>query len=876
MVGRTLRHYRIERTLGSGGMGDVYVAEDLTLHRKVALKTISAQLAADPDALPRLEREARAVAALNHPGIVTIYSVEEADGVHYLTMELVDGRPLSQAIPADGLPLAQAIEIGLQIADALDAAHRRGIVHRDIKPANVMLARSSATQVKILDFGVAKLAQPAASGQQPTITASGLMVGTPQYMSPEQMEGHSVDHRADIFALGAVLFEMMTGRKAFDGSSAASAMAAVLTREPPVVSQMRLDAPPMLDAIVRKCLAKDPDERWQSARDLRDALRWVRDGVSAGGAVGASQMRPARSRFWLVAAAALAAGAGLAAAAMLLFGRDQGNPPAWTRAPVRFTVTATSPPRDLALSPDGRQLAYVAAGPDGATAIWVRPLDQSDARMVPNTRGAAQPFWSPDGRSLAFHADNALKRIDLDGGAPQTLCEVSVGIGGGSWGPSGAILFGMRQAIQQIPSTGGTATPVTTLDLSRQENGHRFPHFLPDGRRFLYVARSGRPEKSSVYLGSLDGSPPARLFAVLSPVRYAAPGRLLFVRDNTLVAQPFDADAGRVTGDARAVAPLVASDPWVMSAAYSVGEGVLAYRSPEPRASQLTWFDRAGRAIGTVGEPDSYSYFRISPDGRRVAADIADPRQGSRSIWIFDIVSGVRSRVTFAGSHDWIPVWSPDGSRILFSSFRDGPTNLYQKPASGAGGDTPVFISNDQKFAHDWSPDGRFAAYMEYKGLQEANIVARRIDGTGNPIAIAQNKAIEFYPRFSPDGRWIAYGSAESGRDEVYVQPFPPTGGKWQISSSGASHIRWRADGRQIFYMTGNRIVAVDVTTTSTFAVGPPRTLFQVDGAVPSTGSNTFEVAPDGKRFLINVRRATTTTDNGVTIVVNWIAGLGR
>ena len=898
--GVRLGPYEIQSALGSGGMGEVYRARDTRLGRTVAIKVLAAHLDSHPQARQRFDQEARAVSSLSHPHICALYDIGEVDGVRFLVMEYLEGETLASRLVRGPVPIDQVLCHAIEIADALDHAHRQGIVHRDLKPSNIMLTRSGA---KLLDFGLAKPRAPLAidsrsSGEaQPTqtLTVEGTILGTVSYMAPEQLHGSDTDARTDIFAFGALVYEMATKRRPFEGGSQASVIAAILERNPPPISTLQPLVPPLLDHVISRCLAKDPDDRWQTASDLKRELTWVADSRSqlvtppSSASRGTLRERTA----WLMVAVFLAI-ASLITVALVLLSR---------RAPtdaheVRFVVsppedtTFTSSPASMAVSPDGRSLAFVATSRkgSGALSLWVRSLDSVVARSLPGTDGATQPFWSPDSRFLAFIADRKLKKIDAAGGLTQTVADAP-GTQSGTWSRDGVILLKSDADgnLYRVPAAGGPATPVTTLEKSRGETVHNWAQFLPDNRHFLYLARSTQAEHEGVvYLGSLDGSPPTRLFAADSQATYAAPGYLLYMRAGTLVAQPFDADTFRVTAEPVPVARQVDYNAASRRGAFSVSQtGVLAYR-PMGGTQRLTWLDRSGRTLESIGPPGYYLNPALSPDEKRVAVARLDPETGAQSIWLIELARGIASRFTFDRSLDDRPLWSPDGSRVVFESNRGGTSNFYEKASNGTGrddlllgtvgvGGTPL----------DWSRDGGFLLYAP--GILDSS--AKRglwmlpLTGDRTPVPLAQPEAADMrsrvslddgQSRLSPDGRWIAYAGRESGEREVYVRPFPSGEGKWQVSAHGGWEPQWRGDGKELFYLADQTLMSVAIKADSTFEPSAPTVLFETRqfGLAPHPlVRNEYVVTADGQRFLIN-QRAGGTSAAPITIVFNWSAGL--
>jgi len=892
-AGTRLGPYEILSPLGAGGMGEVYRARDTRLERTVAIKVLPPHLSESPEFRQRFEREAKTISSLSHPHICALYDVGHEDGTDYLVMEFLEGETLTERLAKGPLPLEQVLRYGIEMADALDKAHRQGVIHRDLKPGNIMLTKSG---VKLVDFGLAKALAPvsfpssltALPTQAPDLTAEGTLLGTLQYMAPEQLESKEADARTDIFAFGAVLYEMATGQKAFSGKSQASLIAAILEREPPAISSVQPMTPPALDRVVKTCLAKDPEDRWQSAHDIGSELKWIAEGGSqAGLAAPLVSRRKSRERMaWSVTVAALAA-----LLCGFLFLRQRRESP-------RMFQSSILPPENtqfsfggspMAVSPDGRRIAFVARPPEGASLLWVRPFDAPSAQPLAGTEGAARPFWSPDSRFLGFFAAGKLKKIAASGGPPQTLCDAPFG-GGGTWNRDGVILFvpSFGDPIHRVSSSGGAASPVTQVD-ERQGAIQAWPFFLPDGRHFLYLGQVAgavrRQEATAIYLGSLDSKDRRLLLHTRSNVAYApsfadaSQGLLLFLRERTLLARPFDAKRLQLTGEAFPVAEQVQFFGAGGSATFSVSEnGILAYQaSAVGELSQLLWFDRGGKQLESAGAAADYYHPRLSHDGRRVAVAVVDPQTADLDIWLYDLARRVSTRFTFGPAVNIFPIWSPDDSRIVFASNRKGLHDLYQKPASGTGDDELLlFSATSSKFPTDWSQEGGLIAFhsTDTKSKRGSDIWV---------FSVADRKARPFLStpfhegsaQFSSDGQWITYVSTESGKREVYVQPFPASSGKWQISSAGGSYPRWRRDGKELFYVALDKtLMAVEIRSGSGFAAGVPKPLFRTQMKWLDIGFQ-YDVSPDGKRFLINTLAEEEKAD-AITVVQNWTAELKK
>jgi eukaryotic-like serine/threonine-protein kinase len=887
-AGSRLGPYEIVAAIGAGGMGEVYRARDTRLDRTVAVKVLPSHLSTNPEVRQRFEREAKTISSLSHPHICALYDVGNQDGVEFLVMEYLEGETLSERLAKGPLAFDQVLRYGLEIADALDKAHRQGIVHRDLKPGNVMLTKSG---VKLLDFGLAKAVAPtsARSGASLTalptqagrdLTAEGTILGTFQYMAPEQLEGKDADGRTDIFAFGAVLYEMATGKKAFSGRSQASLISSIMTSEPAPASTVVATAPPAFDRVVRTCLAKDPDDRWQTAHDIAVQLKWIQEGGSVAALAPAESRRRIAARFlpWLLAALAAA---GLAA----VLARDWRRPS--VRAPVtRFSVLAPektmfTPPGELsssqiALSPDGRTLAFVAHAGGGRPILWIRPLDSLTAVPLPGTEDALHPFWSPDGRSLGYFTSTGLKRVEASGGTPQKLCDVVAGRGG-AWSSDGVIIFARSAptALFRVPDTGGESQPATELDATRGEDRHRFPSFLPGGKRFLFWARTPKRGKNGIYVASLD-SRKARFVVNSESMGQYSDGYLLTVQQGMLVAFPFDEKSAHVRGNPVRIAEGVLTGSPPGYAPFSVSGATLAYSTPYAKSRQLAWFDRSGRRVGTVGEPGDYSTPRLSPDGKRIAVAVREESKANTDIWVFDSTRGTWSRLTFDPAVESAPLWSSDSSRIVFTSGSAGVLDLYEKPASGSGEPRLVVPSTTDKFPTDWTRDGRYLVYHTFGASSTWDIWVAPTDG-GKPFPLFASKFTEAQGQVSPDGRWIAYASDESGRFEIYATQFPQKRGRWQISTAGGSQPYWRGDGKELIYLGPDQtLMSVVVRAGDAFEASVPTSLFKANfpAVVPAYWGN-YCVTADGQRFLVaELLPAATATP--INVVLNWTAGLRK
>jgi serine/threonine protein kinase len=879
-AGTRLGPYEIVAPIGAGGMGEVYKARDTRLERDVAIKVLPAHLSASEEMRQRFEREAKAISQLSHAHICALYDVNREGETEYLVMEHLEGETLADRLAKGPLPLEQTLRYGMEMADALDKAHRQGIVHRDLKPGNVMLTKSG---VKLLDFGLAKAMAPIAAksgatslptiaGTAHNLTEAGTILGTFQYMAPEQLEGKEADARSDIFAFGAVLYEMATGRKAFSGTSQASLIGSILRDDPTTISEISPMMPPAFNRVVKTCLAKDPEDRFQTAHDVKLQLQWIAEGGSLAG-VPAPLVARRKNReklAWAVAAVAALA----AALATLGYVRRAPVPPLTARFDIAHSedLSSIDMPR---ISPDGRYIALNATDGSGKTRIWIRPLNALSAHALEGTEGTTRPFWSPDSRFVAFFAEGKLKKVEVSGGPPQKVCDAPTGADG-SWSSEGVILFDgvTGDPIQRVAAAGGAPVVAVKPDASRKETNVAWPDFLPDGHHYIYMASGQKPEDNMYRLGSLDSKESKPVAPAQTLITYAPPGYLLFVRDKTLVAQRFDLKSLKTMGEPAPVAEKIGTDA-VGLARFSVSRnGVLVYRTGDS-GNRLLWLDRSGKELETAGGTGDYGNPALSLKGDRLAFDATEARSGKSDIWVRDLARGVNSRFTFGAGNNICPVWSPDGSRIVFASDRGGSFSLLEKPASGQGDEKLLLKSDDGRIiASDWSRDGKYIAYS-HRGKEGWDIFVLPTSGDGKPMPVVHTPFTEIFPTFSPDGRFIAYQSNESGRAEIYVQTFPNPGGKWQVSTEGGVDTSWRADGKKLFYRAPDqKLMEVDVQATGAFQAGIPRPLFPA--RVPSgLNRNRYTATADGQRYLFVAplgRDAMTPT----TVVLNWFAELGK
>jgi len=880
--GTKLGPYEIQSALGAGGMGEVYRARDTRLDRVVAVKVLASHLASSPELKQRMEREAKAISSLNHPSICHLYDIGSQDGTDYLVMEFLEGETLAGRLRKGPLPLNEALKIGIAVADALAAAHRQGIVHRDLKPGNIMLTKSGA---KLMDFGLAKSAAsvPPGASSAPLLsaartmshaspaaplTAAGEIIGTIQYMSPEQIEGKEADARSDVFALGEVLYEMVTGARPFVGKSQISVASAILEKDPEPISAVQPLTPPAFEHVVTSCLAKNPDDRFQTAQDVALELKWVaQSGTQAPRAT--EQKLKSRERLaWLVAGAL----ALLLIAALLSWrGSKAAERTTYFSAPLPFAA------RDVAVSPNGHTVAIAGRRESAANNIlFVYEPGLSDATSLGGTEGATFPFWSADGRSLGFFADGKLKTLKLDGGRVQTLCDAPTGRGG-TWNKDNSIVFTpsghLGVGLYRISASGDTPVQLTLPDKNLNEDSHRWPEFLPDGIHYLYSAinLSGRNEPHSIYVGSLNSNEKRFVTKARGNVAYVAPGYLLFYRDQTLFAQTFDLRKFQLTAEPVPILTDVQFLSRISKASFaaSTPELLVAQKTEDSGGSQLLWFDRKGQEIGLALQPGVYGNVSIAPNGRTVATDTTDPNSQNTDIWIYDLETRSAKRLTFDPSIDAMPVWSPDGSQMVFGSNPGTSFDLFLKDTNGAQEAKLIPQEGPDRLPTDWSRNGKYLLYQRGADLWFLTFPELRPTQFLKAVSTLKNG------RFSPDGKWVAYSSNESGRWEIYVTSFPDGHGKWQISNTGGDQPRWRSDGQELFYLAADyRIMATPVTIGANFDAGTPVPLFQANPLemVATTEQFFYDVSKDGQKFLINTQLKTAMTP--ISVVLNWGAKL--
>jgi eukaryotic-like serine/threonine-protein kinase len=897
-AGQKLGSYEIVSPLGAGGMGEVYRARDTRLGREVAIKVLPQHLSSNPDLKARFEREAKAISALSHPHICHLYDVGSQSGTDYLVMELLEGDSLNKRVERRPLSLKQALEIGVQIAEALEKAHKSGIVHRDLKPGNIVLTQEGA---KLLDFGLAKpsvaaigAVSSAASGKltpsTPTmsvaalaspaggLTQQGTIVGTFQYMAPECLQGQEADARSDLFSFGCVLYEMVTGRRAFEGKSQLSVLTAILEKDPEPVSKVQPAAPTALEHVIQRALAKDPTERWQGAADLKAELKWIAVSMSQGQATAAvtALEKPMRKTERLVWIAAVFGAVAVSVLGTMLYRPLPTPPPIRTvinppeKAMLDLTGDGAGPP---VLSPDGRWLAFAATGQDGKISLWVRPMNSLEARALSDTDGVEFPFWSPDGRSVGFFADGKLKTIDPNGGSALVICDAQNGRGG-TWSLNGTILFSgnVDSPIIQVSASGGTPVAVTKVDTALHTS-HRWPFLLPDGKHFLYLAIHHDAAKSAnngVYYASVDGGEGRLLLHAQSNAIYAA-GNLLFMRGNQLLAQAFNPAQGKLKGEPQVVADGVMNDAstWHMVAS-AADNGLLVFGTGVSADLQLVWLDRASKQVTPIADKlTNLQLARISPRGDRVALQIDS---GANDVWVLDLARGVRTRLTFGPVQNLFPAWSPDGKWLAYASTRDSRFGIYRKPANGSGAEEMLFVSDAKQLEPDsWSRDGRYLFYTERAaggmGRPRADLAgevwALPLTGERKPQMLVQQGS---QGNLSPDGRWLAYSSKESGTPEVYVVAFGGGQGKWQVSSAGGSLPHWSRDGKELFYLSNNYSLLVAPVKESGGALQ-----FGAATAVVTNWTAPqyfYDLSPDDKKVLLD--RVPQQVGQSVSVISNF------
>ncbi|HBB87995.1 MAG TPA: hypothetical protein DC047_10305 [Blastocatellia bacterium] len=880
-----IAQYTIVSKIGEGGMGEVYRARDTKLGRDVAIKVLPASFSENSDRLNRFEQEAQAAGALNHPNILVIFHVGTHQGAPYIVSELLEGETLRERIAGSALPQRKAIDYALQIARGLAAAHEKGIVHRDIKPDNLFITDDG--RVKILDFGLAKLTSATDGTQSQTEvptrkvnTDPGTVMGTMGYMSPEQLKGQPADHRSDIFSFGAILYEMLSGKRAFRGDSMAETMSAILREDPPDLSVTNQTVSPALERVVRHCLEKNPAERFHSARDLAFAIESLSGSATLSGQtatmptiatesstpVGLSRCLHNARVAWIVAGILVVSL--LATLGLLYFNRSETSTPA-----VRLSLT---PPPELAfndaqsdvavISPDGQKIVFSATSADGKNMLYVRALDSSETKLLPGSENVMEPFWSPDSRSVAFGSNGKLKRSDLAGGGnAQVLCDAARLVGG-TWNKDGIIVFApdYRTALMQVSAQGGEPKPVAMRFADQMAESHRYPDFLPDGRHFLF-----RRDPKGVWAGSLDSPETRQVLVEVTPFVYAQPGWLVFVRNDALVAQAFDAARIAFSGEP---IPIITGQKNAGTLRFSVSEnGVLIWQGQWERDYQLVWFDRDGKETGTVDAPMKVSIgedLSISPDGKRLAV------KRNQNLWVVELEKGTALRITSTFSQ--MPVWSPDGSRIAYS---EGTTGLTVRAANGSG-DAEGLLAG-ANFPSAWSPDGRFIIFVRRGVKTRMDIYALPLFGDRKEYLILNSPFNEQTPAFSPDGRWLAYTSDETGNYEIYVQSFSADGklaaDKQRVSTNGGTYPLWRRDGSELFFVApdGQMMSSAVKTAGTEFQFAAPKSLFKTRMLAWITNFHEYDISPDGQRFLIGTLIGEPKAPPP-TVILNWTAALKK
>jgi serine/threonine-protein kinase len=870
-AGARLGPYEILGPLGAGGMGEVYRARDTRLDRIVAVKVLPEQVSQNPQARERFEREARAVSSLNHPHICMLYDVGRRGDADYLVMEYLEGETFARLFKKGPLPFQQVLLWAIEIAGALDHAHRHHITHRDLKPGNIMLTKAG---VKVLDFGLAKVhhaeAVPESEQSTNTLTEEGVVLGTLQYMAPEQLEGKAADARTDIFAFGAVVYEMVTGKKAFEGKSRASVIGAILHIEPPAMSSLQAVTPPALDRTIRKCLAKDADKRWQSAGDVRDELEWIRE---AGSQVGVTTAQPLIKWRMLSVCGALAVAAVCAGIAAGWYGKSVSRP-----SVSRFTITLPPTQRlvapdqpAVAISPDGKDVVYVAAQ-GGTQQLFLRPLATLDTKPIAETEGAVAPFFSPDGQWVGFFADGKLKKVALNGGGAVTLAQAPHPAGG-SWSSEGAValqpMSAAVQGLQQVAQDGGVLQALTRV--GKGQNVHCWPEFLPDGKAILFAGSPTFTAWGNAQIGIQQGGRERNNLAFGSQPRYARAGYLLYARSGTLMAMQFDPRRLVPTGAAVPVIEGVMQSTASGAAQYDVSStGTLVYLSGGggDSLSRLVWVNRGGTEQLLPTASRRYQFPRVSPDGGRLVFGIAEQEM---QIWVYTLARNTLTRVTLEGDVNGTPIWSPDGKRIAFDSNRLGPDNLFWQASDGSSVGAERLSASDHTHApSSFSPDGKLLAYVEVSPQTGRDIwILRLSDHKAEPFLRTIYE--ETAPRFSPDGRFLAYSSDETGRREIYIQSYPGPSGKWQISDEGGQEPVWNPNGRELFYRNGSKMIAVEIDSKSGFSASKPRILFEGPYLRTSGSFPYYDVSANGQEFLmLKPLDSQTSTAMQLNVVLNW------
>ncbi len=876
-VGQKLGPYEIESPAGAGGMGEVYKARDTRLDRTVAIKVLPESTAQNPDLRARFEREAKAISSLNHPHICTLHDIGHQDGVDYLVMEYIEGETLAERLKKGPMDIPEALGIAIEAADALDSAHRQGLIHRDLKPGNIMLTKDGA---KLLDFGLAKTQIGAGEGdsfsaitQTTPLTGVGTLIGTIQYMAPEQLEGAEAEKRSDIFAFGVVLYEMIAGQSAFAGKSQASLIAAIIERTPTPITTLKPMAPPGLDRLIQKCLAKDPEARWQSIRDLADELRWIaQSGSQAGIAAPLSARRRFRFRLaWGVAALALLSTAALAF--VILTQKD---------APDRVRRYTIRPQPDLqsmfwpVISPDGSKLAFQGVDTSMTQSIWIRSLNSLESHRLPGTEGAGRPFWSPDSRYLAFVINNKqIKKILVAGGPPQLIGEAEF-VADGTWGTSGNMLLDGRKidSILQISASGGLTRPVETIySIDSKNNNYAWPYFLPDGKSFLFTRHRdtrGFSNDFELMVGSVESKETRALVTADSRVVYTTNGYLLYVQENVLLAYAFDASSWELKGEPIPVAENVPSGVFGRAGFSVSDEGTLILdNSSSGDQTELVWVDRSGEIISKVGNPNIYDDIALSPDGKSLAYIVSNSSDESRDLWVHDLKRDIASKLTFGAERIWSPIWSRDAERLYFTRMTSGKYLLWSKASNGAGAENELFDSGvNEGVITDVSSDGKTVCYTSV--APRFDVWLRSLSGGDSARRVTNSDFTEFGGKISPNGRFVAYSSNESGDFKTYVRQVDGGGGKWQISKDVGLYPIWRADGKELYYLAaGRQVMAVEVDIEGALVIGAVEHLFEREVKIGDFRMSPYQVSADGQRFLLNALMSKK-EERGFVVIQDW------
>jgi eukaryotic-like serine/threonine-protein kinase len=875
--GYKLGEYEIVSKIGEGGMGEVYRARDKSLGRDVAIKVLPKAFSSDEDRLRRFELEAQAAGSLNHPNVLVIYHVGVHDEAPYIVSELLEGETLRERIAGQPLPQRKALDYALQIAHGLAAAHEKGIVHRDLKPENIFITRDG--RVKILDFGLAKLTQPAEAGSLTDLptrklqTDPGTVMGTIAYMSPEQVRARPLDHRTDIFSFGVILYEMLTGKMAFHGDSTADLMSAILREDPPPLSSTNSALPPSLERVVDHCLEKNPEERFHSASDLAFAIEALSatslSSIASVDPTGFTKKRNHASVVvWALAALLLMTSAGLG---YLLWSRN-GTDVRQTRFVVPIPANTEEVWAPI-ISPDGRTLAFVGSF-EGKNFIFTRPFDIAEPQRLAGTDGAGYPFWSPDSRSLAFFADGKLKKIDLAGGSALTICDARQG-NGGSWNSEGVIIFGMfDHGVHRVAASGGAPSQVLEVDKDGGEVDHTYPVFLPDDRHFVYLSWRGLPNNAEIWIAALDGSARKSLMANNSNTVFADK-YLLFARGTTVMAQEFDTSTLSLLGEPFPVQENVMFQGSESYSNFSVSpSGVLAYKGGGGANRQLVWFDRSGKKLSALDPAGTYNDVELSPDDRWAAVQRLDGENSA--IWVFDLTRDTASRFTLLNANEDDPVWTADGKYMIFSASTPSP-RIFRKLANGAGGEELLanIVGGLAANGLDVDRDGRALIFERTTPQNASDLWILPLDGSGEPYPFLASPFSEFHGKFSPDGRWLAYSSTESGRAEVFVRSFPGNEGKWPVSTGGGAQPRWRSDGKELFFLNPERqLMSVGIKHGQSLEIGTPAPLFrtQISGHLLP---NRYDVSSDGQRFLIN-SSVEGNESAPMFVTINWLSGIKK